>query len=127
MEKLVDFLKNEITNEMTLENIIQVFEKMCRIPIENDMILFETGTYSFTGEPLFYFSLVRQFPNEEDEYYQIHVDVLYKPNEQNKLFIEATWNEDLNENIFDYIRKTEAFTYAKGEKYIEVEIYIDEN
>lgn len=126
MEKLVDFLKNEITNEMTLENIIQVFEKMCRIPIENDMILFETGTYSFTGEPLFYFSLVRQFPNEEDEYYQIHVDVLYKPNEQNKLFNEATWNEGLNEDIFDYIRKTEAFTYAKGEKYIEVEIYIDE-
>ncbi len=27
MEKLVNFLKNEITNEMTLENIIQVFEK----------------------------------------------------------------------------------------------------
>lgn len=126
MEKLVDFLKNEITNEMTLENIIQVFEKMCRIPIENDMILFETGTCSFTGEPLFYFSLVRQFPNEEDEYYQIHVDVLYKPNEQNKLFNEETWNEGLNEDIFDYIRKTEAFTYAKGEKYIEVEIYIDE-
>ena len=37
---------------------------------DNDMILFETGTFSFTGENLFYFSLVRQFPNDEDEYYR---------------------------------------------------------
>ena len=42
-------------------------EEMCSIPIKEDMILFETGTYSFSGEPMFNISLVRQFPNDEEE------------------------------------------------------------
>lgn len=61
-----------------------MFEEMCNMPLKEDMILFETGTYSFTGKPMFNFSLVRQFPNDEEEYYQIHVDVLYIPTEENK-------------------------------------------
>ena len=69
---LVAYLKNAITDKMPLENIVDVFEQMCQVPIEEDMILFETGTYSFTGEPFFYFSLVRQFPNNiDDEFYQL--------------------------------------------------------
>ncbi len=126
MENLIKFLKDEITDKMSLENIVNVFEQMCNIPIEKDMILFETGTFSFTGEPLFQISLVRQFPNNDDEFYQIHVDVLYKPTSENNVFSEATWNEDLSENIFDYIRKSQVFSYAKNKKYIKTEIYLDE-
>ncbi len=126
MENLIKFLKDEITDKMSLENIVNVFEQMCNIPIEKDMILFETGTFSFTGEPLFQISLVRQFPNNDDEFYQIHVDVLYKPTSENNVFSEATWNEDLNENIFDYIRKSQVFSYAKNKEYIKTEIYLDE-
>lgn len=40
---------------------------MCNMPLKEDMILFETGTYSFTGKPMFNFSLVRQFPNDEED------------------------------------------------------------
>ena len=126
MENLIKFLKDEITDKMSLENIVNVFEQMCNIPIEKDMILFETGTFSFTGEPLFRISLVRQFPNNDDEFYQIHVDVLYKPTSENNVFSEATWNEDLSENIFDYIRKSQVFSYAKNKEYIKTEIYLDE-
>ncbi len=126
MENLIKFLKDEITDKMSLENIVNVFEQMCNIPIEKDMILFETGTFSFTGEPLFQISLVRQFPNNDDEFYQIHVDVLYKPTSENNVFSEATWNEDLSENIFDYIRKSQVFSYAKNKEYIKTEIYLDE-
>ena len=43
-----------------------------------------------------------------------------------KIFNEVRWNEDLGENIFDYIRKSEAFAYAKNQEYIKVEIYSDE-
>ena len=111
---------------MPLENIVDVFEQMCQTPIENDMILFETGTFSFSGEPLFYFSLTRQFPNEEEEFYQIVVNILYKPTDENKAFHAAVWNEDIGENIFDYIRKSEAFAYAKRDEYIRTEIYMDE-
>lgn len=125
MKTLVEFLKHEITEQMSLEEIVAVFERMCGIPMKEDMILFETGTFSFTGEPQFLFSLVRQFPNDEEEYYQIHVIVLYKPTMENSMFQEVTWNEDLNENIFDYIRNSQVFASVKKDAYSKIEIYMD--
>ena len=68
-ESLLKYLQNRISDNSSLEDIVSVFEEMCSIPIKEDMILFETGTYTFTGEPMFNFSLVRQFPNDEEEYY----------------------------------------------------------
>ncbi len=70
--------------------------------------------------------MVRQFPNDEEEYYQIHIDVLYIPTKENMIFKQATWNEDIEENIFDYIRKTPAFAYCKENVFSRVEIYLDE-
>ena len=126
MNSLIKFLKDNITGKMPLEEIVDVFEQMCSLPLESDMILFETGTFtSWASEPMFEISLVRQLPND-DEFYQIHVDILYKPTNENKMFSEATWNEDLSENIFDYIRNSEVFAYAKNKEYIKVEIYSDE-
>ena len=126
MDSLIKFLKDKITDKTPLEEIVDVFEQMCSIPLEEDMILFETGTFTtFASEPVFEISLVRQFSND-DEFFQLHVDILYKPTSENKIFSEATWNEDLSENIFDYIRKTEVFAYAKNKEYIKVEIYLDE-
>lgn len=114
MDSLIKFLKDKITDKTPLEEIVDVFEQMCSIPLEEDMILFETGTFTtFASEPVFEISLVRQFPNDDEEFFQIHVDILYKPTSENKMFSEATWNEDLSENIFDYIRKSEVFAYAK--------------
>ncbi len=122
----IGYLERNINNDMSLPDIINVFEKMCEEPLENDMILYETGTFSFTGEPLFYFSIVRQFPNDEEEYCQIHVDVLFKPDVDNKFFSEAVWDEEIDENIFDYIRKSKAYKYAEKEKHLTVNIYMDE-
>ena len=97
-DSLLKYLQNRISNKLSLADIVNVFEEMCSIPIEEDLILFETGTYSFTGESMFNFSLVRQFPNDDGEYYQIHVDVLYLPEKGNKDFQQTTWNEDIEEN-----------------------------
>ena len=124
---LVAYLKNAITDKMPLENIVDVFEQMCQVPIEEDMILFETGTYSFTGEPFFYFSLVRQFPNNiDDEFYQLHVDVLYVPTDENEAFQSSVWDSDVEGNIFDYIRKSPDFAYTKNEEYVRVDIFLTE-
>ena len=60
-ESLLGYLKNSISDNSSLEHIVSVFEEMCNMPLKEDMILFETGTYSFTGKPMFNFSLVRQF------------------------------------------------------------------
>ncbi len=125
-ETLLARLQNRISDKSSLEDIVDVFEEMCNMSVKEDMILFETGTYSFTGEPMFNFSLVRQFPNDEEEYYQIHVDVLYMPTEENKDFERTIWNEDIEENIFDYIKKTPEFSFCKDKEFSKVEIYLDE-
>ena len=125
-ESLLLYLQNEISDNSTLEEIVNAFEKMCSVPIKEDLILFETGTYSFTGEPMFNFSLVRQFPNDEDEYYQIHVDVLYVPTEGTKDFEQTVWNDDMEENIFNFIKKTPEFIFCKDKEFCKIEIYLDE-
>lgn len=126
MQNIVEQLKNNITDAMELKDIVDVFEKACQPMNEDDMILFETGTFDFTGEELFYFSMVKQAPAEDDEYCQLHVDVLYKPNAENKKFSTAVWDDALEENIFDYIRNSKAFNYAQNDNYVSVDIYADE-
>lgn len=127
MDNLIKMLKDKITDKMPLGKIVDIFEQMCSIPLEEDMILFETGTFTtFAKEPVFQISLVRQFPNGDEEFYQIHVDIIYKATKENEVFTEATWDEDLSENIFDHIRKSEAFAFAKNKEYIKIEIYLDE-
>lgn len=125
-ESLLKYLQNSISDNSSLEEIVSVFEEMCNIPMKKDMVLFETGTYSFTGEPMFNFSLVRQFPNDDEEYYQIHVDVLYMTTEENKAYERTIWNEDIEENIFNYIKKSPEFSFCKDKEFSKVEIYMDE-
>ena len=69
---------------------------------------------------------MRQFPSDEDEFYQIHVDVLYTPDSTNQKFSFNVWNIDVEENIFDFIRKSEAFIYAKSKPYQKIDIYMTE-
>ena len=72
MESLVKFLEDKITDKMSVEEIVDVFEQMCSTPLEEDMVLFETGTFTeFSKEPFFQISLVRQFSNSDEEFYQI--------------------------------------------------------
>ena len=113
MIEYIKDLETKITEGKSLKEIVGVFEQMSQEPIEEEMFLFETGTFDFTGEEMFYFSMVRQFPNEEDEYYQIHVNVLYEPSEKTSQFLTMVWDEDLDENFFDYIRTSEAFEAVK--------------
>lgn len=123
MSNSLEELKSKITDDMTAEEIVAAFEKWYPPMEEEDMLLFETGTFSFTGEPLFYFSLVKQIPNDEDdEYYQTHIDILYKPDAENKHFSDTFWDET-GEEIFAYIRNSDAFQYAKAHQFEKIDIY----
>ena len=127
MKQSLDFLREKITDKMSLEEMVAIFEDLCRQPIEDEMILFETGTFtSISDKPLFQLSLVRQAPNEDEEFYQVHLDIFYEASEDNQIFSEATWDEDIEENIFDYIRASDVFAYAKKQEYLAVNIYLDE-
>ena len=44
-EHLVQSLKEKFTDQMSLEDMVNVFEEMCGTPFDEEMILFETGTF----------------------------------------------------------------------------------
>ena len=93
MENLIKYLEDKITDKMSVEEIVDVFEQMCSTPLEEDMVLFDTGTFTeYSKEPFFQISLVRQFSNSDEEFYQIHVVILYKPTAENKIFSELSSN-----------------------------------
>ena len=127
MKQSLEFLKDRITDKMPLEDMVEIFEDLCSVPIEDEMILFETGAYSaISNKPMFQLSLVRQAPNEDEEFYQVHLDIFYEACQENEIFHESIWDEDLEENIFDYIRASEVFAYAKDQEYQAVKIYLEE-
>ena len=127
MRQSLEFLRERITDRMSLEDMVAIFEDLCREPIDDEMILFEVGTFtSISDKPLFQFSLVRQVPDEDEEFYQVHLDIFYEASQDNQIFSESTWDEDLEENIFDYIRASEMFAYAKEQEYQAVKIYLEE-
>ena len=127
MKQSLEFLRERITDKMPLEDIVAIFEDLCREPFDDEMILFEVGTFTnVSDKPLFQLSLVRQVPNEDEEFYQVHLDIIYEASRENQIFSESTWDEDLEENIFDYIRASEVFNYAKEQEYQAVKIYLEE-
>ena len=127
MKQSLEFLRERITDKMSLEDMVAIFEDLCREPIDDEMILFEVGTFTnVSDKPLFQLSLVRQAPNEDEEFYQVHLDIFYEASQDNQIFSESTWDEDIEENIFDYIRASEVFNYAKEQEYQAVRIYLEE-
>ena len=127
MKQSLEFLRERITDKMPLDDMVAIFEDLCREPIDDEMILFEVGTFtSISDKPLFQLSLVRQAPHEDEEFYQVHLDIFYEACPENEIFHESIWDEDLEENFFDYIRASEVFTYAKEQEYQTVKIYLEE-
>ena len=127
MKQSLEYLKERITDKMSLEEMVAIFEDLCREPIDDEMILFEVGTFTnVSDKPLFQLSLVRQAPNEDEEFYLVHLDIFYEASQENQIFSESIWDEDLEENIFDYIRASEVFNYAKEQEYQAVRIYLEE-
>lgn len=127
MNKLEKYLKNSITEESSVEDMLGIFEKGCQPIDEEDMLLFETGTFGFTGEPLFYFSVVKQTENNDGEYIQTHLDVMFKPDNINKSFKDELWcEEEETDGFFNCIRNSAAFKYANSHSFYKIEIFTDE-
>lgn len=126
---ILEYLERSIVDKHSLDDLISAFEEMCIISIEEEtekMILFETGTFSFTGRPMFYFSLVRQYPNEEEEYYQLHLDIMFEPTHDNSSYEQVTWSFEIEDNIFDYIRKSKEYICLKEVPIARIDVYMDE-
>ncbi len=124
MENILEYLHENISNNSSLLDIVNVFEKICKTKINDDSILFETGTFDFTGEPLFYFSLVKQYEGADDEYVQIHIDVLYKPTKENAKYSDSNWYDDEEvDNFKNDVIKSNVFKTLQSEKIFKIEIF----
>ena len=123
---LIEYLKSNISISNSLDEIINVFEEMCKTPIEEDLLLNEYGVYDFTGENLFYYDLVRQYPDGEDEYYQLRVSIMFCPDVENCALEDTLWSDDSDEDFFNYIRNSEGYAYAKKQIIKSIDIRIDQ-
>ena len=124
-DALLEYLRDNIEAESTVDEVIDVFSQMCDTHIEDDLLLFEYGTFDFTGEDLFYFELVRQYPDGDGEYYQITVSLTFLPDEENAKLSGAHWSDLISGNFFDYIRGTDAYNYAKANSARSIDIFIN--
>lgn len=121
-------LRDSIRDNMSLDEMIDAFSQMCKTSVgEPDDLLFETGTYDFTGENLFYFSLVRQFQfMDADEYVQLHLDVLYTPGVKTKLLFGTKWNSQVNGDFFEMVKSSLAYAVVKDMAPVRVDVWIEE-
>lgn len=127
MVDLLEFLKEKLSGGESVESIVDVFEEMCSIPLDIDAVLFETGVFPFRGKDMFIFSLTRQYPNDtDDEFYQLHVEIYYEPDSDNSGMNECIWSMHTDENIFDTVRRSPAYEYARCHEYLSYEISLDE-
>ena len=123
---ILEYLIKNITADKNLDEIIDVFDFMCKTPIDEDLLLNEYGVYKFTGEELFYYDLVRQFPNDEDEYYQLRVSLMYLPDDENRSIKATIWSDTIDGDFFEYIRKSDGYKYAQKHKFKAFDIRIDQ-
>lgn len=125
--EMVEFLQKNIADKMSLLELVGIFEQMCRACKNSDsMLLFETGMFSFSGEPKFYFSLVRQFPNEDEEFFQVHLDVIFGDNILSEKTSESIWDIEIQGDFFEYVRNSEICHALKNAEISEIDVYIDE-
>ena len=133
-EKDIPYVYRELIintkKNMSLPELVSVFEDMCKIPVDvqSDMLLCETGTYTFSSKENFYFSLVRQFSdNAEGDFKQLQMNILYEPSEYTKDFKLAIWNTDVEEDFFDFIKNSVAYIALQDKKVGNVKIGLYDN
>jgi len=107
-------------------NVFKEFFLKTEVECTEDALLFECGTYDFTGEDLFYLVFVRQFSlNDHEEEYdhteQFHFIIYYKACEELEKLKISKWSFDCNsfDEYFQYIESLEAFKVPL-EKYVPI-------
>lgn len=130
LEKLVVYrtLNAAIHEGMTLDEMIDAFVDMCKIPVgEPDDLLFETGNYSFIGKKYFIFHLVRQFQfHSDDEYVQLRLEVTYKPTPKTRFCHTCKWGDPTNGDFFTMVRNSRGYRVARSLPIASVAVRVEE-
>lgn len=134
--ELVVYLKDNINEDMSLLEIINVFDESCKDTRKTDMFNLEFGPYNYstydpyTGEfveqgEYYCFSMTRWFLYEDGKFYVLCVSVLYEINDENKDFKHVTMTDyNIDGDFFEYARKSYPYNYASTEKIAGIDIYM---
>ncbi len=120
------FLKTRIGDSASFSEITDAFAELCAEPTADEEILFEAGTYSFTGKPMFTVSLARQIPDGADEFSQIRAELSFRPDTKNAGIEELKWLDPTDEDALAAVRQSAAFAYAETHTAVSVDLRIDE-
>ncbi len=123
-EKAFEYLKKSVYKGMTLDEVLDAFQNMCQIPLGHDLILYEAGAYAFNLEPGFYLCLARQYRDSDGISKQIHVNLRCALDQENRLLRESVWNDELDEDIFSYIKRTETYNLMRSKNDFEITVFV---
>ena len=131
MRKALMFLKKNIKTSMTLPEMVDIFEQMSKMPIDtdDDTLLLDTCYYdpTFSGKIVHIFSLVRQIPNDEDEYYQLRLEITLETQETAISFPEPIWSDALEgQDFFEAVKNSTPYNQAINQKILKAEIYLNQ-
>lgn len=117
------FLKKRIDKDSNVSECVNAFEEMCKTEdsIKEDMLLFESGIYETEGDT-YIFSLTRQYPDGEGEYFQVYMRLKFEIKDEFKKLHESIWNEDMKTDFFEYVRTSESYKTIEGLKIKDIEI-----
>ena len=128
-KKLCKKLEKKIEQNMSLDEAIQAFFDVVAEakPNDEEMLLFEVGCFSF-GEDSenCYFSLVRQTPSPDDEFYQLHLDIQYDICDEVRSLSECEWFEKGDDDLQEHVKNSEAYNVLKDKPIKEIRVWVDE-
>lgn len=128
-QELCKKLEQKISQDMTLDQAIQVFFDVVSEaePNDEEMLLFEVGCFRFYGDTEdCLFSLTRQTPSPDDEFYQMHLEVVYDVTDDVRALSECEWYEEGDDDLQEYVFKSEAYNVLKDKKIKEIKVWVDE-
>jgi hypothetical protein len=91
----------------------RVFREFAALPVSaaDDTLLFQCGTYDFTGHEQFHWNLTRQFSFEEEGEYagmeQLQLTVLYEPAPELRPLEVSLWSSDCG-SLEEFFTEVEA-------------------
>lgn len=128
-KKLCRKLEKKIGRDMSLDEAIQAFFDVVAEakPNDEEMLLYEVGCYSF-GEDTekCYFSLVRQTPSPDDEFYQMHLELQYDICDEVRSLSECEWYEKGDDDLQEYVKNSEAYNVLKDKPVKKISVWVDE-
>lgn len=123
-------MKKAVNRGNNLQNQIEIFEGMCKVPVDNssygeDVFIMTAEGILFKDKLMFGVSLVRQIPYE-DEFIQVGMDIVYELDDSNKTIGETFWSDTVEGDFFQFVKGTATYELLCKKKVYDIDTFIRE-